>query len=239
MIWLIGLPSGSLDLISIKALTLLKNCKLCICPQSLLNNKLLSYCNNAVSTFESLKWQLEHIMYAILCTNGLVVKLHSGSLFGYSGVNELSFYLKSLGKHFTVLPSIGVLDTVFSYLGCEFDSTWSRTMVITRLTKKGIVNNKLFCSQTLFLLRPLAVVYLSIRLIPFICKVLRSSYGPFCPVVCVYKSTWHTETYLLSNIGSLNRDIKSIALLRMVLLVIGRNLLGRSLTSCKLIGRLT
>ncbi len=112
MLWFVGLPSGSLDLISIKALTLIKNCRFCICPSSLVNNRLLSYCNKTIWLQNNLKCRIENMIYFILCNKGFVVKLHSGGLFGYSGINEIAFYLNILGAPFATLPSVGVLDTV-------------------------------------------------------------------------------------------------------------------------------
>ncbi|MFP3039652.1 MAG: SAM-dependent methyltransferase, partial [Candidatus Hodgkinia cicadicola] len=129
MIWLVGVPSGSLDLISLKSMLLIRSCKFCFYTSSLLSSNILRQCTSAVLVKSVLHDSLESILYMILCAKGTIVKLCSGSLFLYSGVREASFYLKMLSLPFSVVPSVGVLDVAFSYLGYELVSAWNKTIL--------------------------------------------------------------------------------------------------------------
>ncbi|PIM95746.1 Cobalt-precorrin-4 C(11)-methyltransferase [Candidatus Hodgkinia cicadicola] len=234
MLWFIGLPSGGLDLISIRALTLIKNCKLCICSSSLINRKLLSYCDKTIWVQNNLNYQIERMIYFVLCSRGIVVKLHSGSMLGYSGVNELAFYLNILGVQFTILPSVGAMDTAFSYLGWEPDFTINKGIIITKITKKSIVSNKLFCKWTLMELNPIVVIYLASRLIQYVCDALCQTFGKHCLVVCVFKSNWHSEIYLLTNLYHLHGDLKRASILRLTMIIANKSLLTSRYSLCKL-----
>ncbi len=234
MVWFAGIPSGSLDLISVKTLTLIRNCKLCICANSLLNNKMLGYCGKVLLLKNNYKCQIEQIIYLILCCKGLVIKLHSGCVFGYSGFNEIIFYLNILGISFAVIPSIGVIDTVFSYLGWEFDSVINKSIIIVRLTKQTLVDGKLVCGRGLLEIHPILVAYLTTRLVPYVVKLLSQIFGNFCPIICVCKSSWRMETYLLTNISHLINDIKRLSMLRMTLVIVGRSILISRKMKCKL-----
>ncbi len=129
------------------------------------------------------------MIYFILCNKGLVIKLYSGGLFDYSGINEIAFYLNILGVPFATLPSVGILDTAFSYLGLGFDLLVNRNIIITRITKRSLINSKFICEQTLAESQPIIVAYLSIRLVPYLCKILSWTFGKYCPILCVYKSS--------------------------------------------------
>ncbi len=200
VVWVIGVNSGQLDLISLKALTLINSCAFCFYVGSLISSSLLRLCSNAICVRSVLRSSLEDTVYMILCSRGLVIRLHSGSAFVYSGVNETSFYLSLLGLRCAVLPSVGVVDTALAYLGCELTSVWSKSVVVTRLNKRSLVNSKLFSLEHICSSKPLLVLYLSVRLIPFFCELATYAYCSDCPVVCVFKSSWHAEAFLLSNL---------------------------------------
>ncbi|XXM90193.1 SAM-dependent methyltransferase [Candidatus Hodgkinia cicadicola] len=224
-VWLVGVCSGQLDLMSVKALTLINNCRFCFYAGTLISASLIRLCFNAVCVRSILKDSVEDVIYMILCSSGLVVKLYSGSPFVYSGVSETSYYLSVLGVKWAVLPSVGVIDTALSYLGYEFTSVWGKSVVITKLSKKSLVNNKLFSLENICDVKPLLVVYLSVRLVPFFCKLATYCYGRDCPVVCVFKSGWDAEVFLLSSLRWLERDISCSNVVRMVLLIVGKALL--------------
>ncbi len=120
MLWLVGVPSGKLDLLSVKAVSLLASCELCLYSGSLIDERVLRCCRRALVVRSALSDRLEDTLYALLCSNSMTVKLVSGSLFAYSGIRELSFYLKALKLAFSIVPSVGALDVAFAYLGCEF-----------------------------------------------------------------------------------------------------------------------
>ncbi|XXN13676.1 MAG: SAM-dependent methyltransferase [Candidatus Hodgkinia cicadicola] len=226
IVWIIGVNSGQLDLISLKALTLISNCRFCFYVGSLINTSLLKLCSNAVCVRSVLKDSVEEIVYMMLCSEGLTVRLHSGSPFVYSSANETSFYLSLIGLRCVVLPSVSVIDTALAYLGCEFTSVWSKSVVITRLSKRSLVGNKLFSLENVCSFKPLLVLYLSVRLIPFFCKLAAFTYCPNCPVVCVFKSSWHAEAFLLSNLRWFQRDLRRSCAIRMVLIIVGKALLS-------------
>ncbi len=234
MVWFIGLPSGGLDLISIKGLNLIKNCKLCICPRSLINRKLLSCCDKTIWIQNNLKYQTERMIYFMLCSKGITVKFYSGNMFDYSGTSEIAFYLNILGITFTILPSVGVFDTVFSYLGWEPDPLINRGIYITRIIRGSIISNKLLCKRTLIEAGSIVAIYLASRTIHYVCDVLYQAFGRNCPIVCVFKSDWHPEVYLLTNLYQLHNDLKRVSILRMGMIIVGRSLLSSRYSVCKL-----
>ncbi|XXM93390.1 MAG: SAM-dependent methyltransferase [Candidatus Hodgkinia cicadicola] len=223
-----GVNSGQLDLISLKALTLISNCRFCFYAGSIIGTDVLRLCANAVCARCVLKDSIEDVVYMLLCSRGLVVKLYSGSPFVYSGINETSFYLNALGLKCVVLPSVSVIDTALSYFGYEFTSAWNSSVVITKLNKRSLTNNKLFCLESVCGFKPLLILYLSARLIPFLCKLAVYTYGLDCPVVCIFKSSWSAEMFLLSNLRWFQQDIKRACAIRMALVI-----MGKALTSCK------
>lgn len=83
---------------------------------------MLRQCASAVLVKNVLHDSLDNILYMMLCAKGIIVNLCSDSLFLHSGLRETSFYLKMLSLPFSVVPSVGVLDVAFSYLGYEFVS---------------------------------------------------------------------------------------------------------------------
>ncbi|XXN19797.1 MAG: SAM-dependent methyltransferase [Candidatus Hodgkinia cicadicola] len=227
-VWLIGVTSGQLDLLSLKALTIISNCRFCFYASSLISSSLLRLCSNAICVRPTLRDSIEDIIYMILCSKGLVAKLYSGSPFFYSGVNETSFYLNMLNIKYSVLPSVNVIDTALSYLGYEFTSIWNKSVIITRLSKKNVINSKLFSLESICNLKPLLILYLSVRLIPYFAALAAYNYGLDCPVICVFKSSWGSEAFMLSSVRWLQRDISCSRYTRAVLIIV-----GRALMSCK------
>ncbi|ATY93508.1 Cobalt-precorrin-4 C(11)-methyltransferase [Candidatus Hodgkinia cicadicola] len=233
-VWLIGITSGQLDLLSLKALTIISSCKFCFYAGSLININLLRLCSNAICVRSILRDSIEDIIYMFLCSKGLVVKLYSGSPFFYSGINETSFYLNMLNIKYSILPGVSVIDTAFSYLGYEFTSVWSRSVIITKLNKKSVTNSKLFSLESICSFKPIIVLYLSVRLIPYFCKVATYNYSLDCPVVCIFKSSWGSEIFMLSSLRWLQQDIVCSRSVRMILLIVGKALLSCRCFSNKL-----
>ncbi|AHL31074.1 MAG: Cobalt-precorrin-4 C(11)-methyltransferase [Candidatus Hodgkinia cicadicola] len=234
IVWIVGASSGQLDLISLKALTLISNCKFCFYVGSLINASLLKLCSSAVCVRSVLEDSVEEVVYMMLCSEGLTVRLQSGSPFVYSGANEAGFYSSLVGLRCVVLPSVGVIDTALAYFGCEFTSVWNKSVVITRLSKKSLVVSKLLSLENVCSFKPLLVLYLSVRLIPFFCKLAAYAYCVDCPVVCVFKSSWHAEAFLLSNLCWLQQDVKRSRAIRMVLIIVGKALLACAHSASKL-----
>ncbi|MFP3040149.1 MAG: SAM-dependent methyltransferase [Candidatus Hodgkinia cicadicola] len=228
-VWLIGVPSGRLDLLSLKALTLIKNCKHCFYSSSLISEDVLSLCSSAVLVKDVLNDSIEDILYMLLTSvksGGITVKLYSGSLFVYSGMQELTFHLRSIGISFEVVPSVGTLEVAFAHLGCEFFTPWNESVVITKVTKRSMNNRKLTCLESLSNSSPMLVLYLSIRLASYVTSILTAGYGKFCPVLCVYKAAWNEETYLLTKLSTLSADVKALSTTRSVVIAVGRSLLN-------------
>ncbi|MFP3039080.1 MAG: SAM-dependent methyltransferase, partial [Candidatus Hodgkinia cicadicola] len=106
-VWLIGVPSGRLDLLSLRALTLIRNCKSCFYSSSLISEEVLTLCTSAVLVKDVLNDSIEDVSYMMLTsvkTGGITVKLYSGSLFVYSGMQELTFRLNCIGIPFEIVP---------------------------------------------------------------------------------------------------------------------------------------
>ncbi|MGP1918167.1 MAG: SAM-dependent methyltransferase [Candidatus Hodgkinia cicadicola] len=228
-VWFIGVPSGRLDLLSLKALTLIKNCKSCFYSSSLISSDVLSLCASAGLVKDVLNDSIEDVLYMLLTSvesGGITVKLYSGSLFVYSGLQELTFQLNFVGIPFEVVPSVGTLEVAFAQLGCEFFTPWSRTLVVTKVTKRSTDCRKLTCLETLSRAVPMLVLYLSVRLSAYVASVLTGEYGKFCPVLCVYRATWNEETYLLTKLSSLSADVRALSTQRTVVMIIGRSLLN-------------
>ncbi|XXM93690.1 hypothetical protein AAHH87_00300 [Candidatus Hodgkinia cicadicola] len=118
------------------------------------------------------------------------------------------------------------MDTALCYLGFECFSAWNRCVVITRLSKKSITNSKLFGLESLSSFKPLLALYLSVRLVSFFCKLSASAYGLDCPVLCVFKSSWAQEAFLLSSLRWLRSDIRRTLAQRIVLLIVGKALMN-------------
>ncbi|MGP1925307.1 MAG: SAM-dependent methyltransferase, partial [Candidatus Hodgkinia cicadicola] len=228
-VWLIGVPSGRLDLLSLKALTLIRNCKSCFYSSSLISEEVLSLCTSAELVKDVLNDSIEDVLYMLLTSvqsGGITVKLYSGSLFVYSGLQELTFHLNSIGIPFEIVPSVGTLEVAFSQFGCEFFTPWNRSVVVTKVTKRPLDNRKLLCLETLSSVTPVLVLYLSVRLASYVATVLSSEYGKFCPVLCIYRATWNEETYLLTKLSSLSSDVRALSTTRTVVMIIGRSLLN-------------
>ncbi|MGP1922002.1 MAG: SAM-dependent methyltransferase [Candidatus Hodgkinia cicadicola] len=228
-VWLIGVPAGRLDLLSLKALTLIRNCKACFYSSSLITEDILSLCSSAELVKDVLNDSIEDVLYMLLTSvksGGITIKLYSGSLFVYSGLQELTIHLNSIGIPFEVVPSVGALEVAFAQLGCEFFTPWNRSIVVTKVTKRSTDNRKLLCLETLSRAAPALVLYLSIRLATYVATVLASEYGKLCPVVCVYRATWNEETYLLTNLSRLSADVRALSITRTAVVIIGRSLLS-------------
>lgn len=81
---------------------------------------------------------------------------------------------------------------------------------------------------------PMAVVYLSVRLISSISSIFAQTYKMRCPVVCVYRASWYSEVYLLTRLNKLNNDLKQANASQVILLIIGKSLLNTKHIGTKL-----
>ncbi len=124
-------------------------------------------------------------------------------LLDYSGINEIVFYLNILRVPFVTLPSGECIDTVFSYLSLESDLLVNRNNY-----NYQNINSKLIYEWAYYYCISACFIY--------------------CPILCVYKSSWHQETHLLTNVNYITEALKRALVLRTAILVIVTPLIASS-----------
>ncbi len=233
MVWFVGISSGRLDLINVKTLILVKVCDVCLYAGSMLIKFVTKYCNNAKLVKNTIKDKLEDIiLFICLYKSYNVVRVHSGDLGFFSNVDEQIYYCKLLSVELSVVSNVGMISIASSWL--QQECVHVNCMLIAKLNRRSVLKQRLFNMESLCVLKPVIALFLSVRLIGSLCNALICKLGSNCSVICWYKFAWNCEVCFLSDLVSLENDVTTMRISRLLFIVIKRDLFFNRITSVRL-----
>lgn len=217
MIYFIGAGPGDPELVTVKAMNILKIADAVLYTGSLVPKEVLSWCKNDALVVDSQGMKYPEI-FEFLATHKdkIVARVHTGDPSIYSTIAKQIEYLKEQNIQYSVIPGITAAFGAAASLGIEYTIPGvSQTIILTRVEGKTPnpekLENILACKNSSL------AFYLSILLIKKLKKTaLKMGYSADTPCWVVEKATWkeeHIYKGTISNIEDKVSHIKGVALI--------------------------
>jgi len=205
-VYFIGAGPGAVDLLTVRGLSILRKCKICIYAGSLVSTEHLDSLPDGAEIHNSAEMSLEQICTIFIDAkerNLDVARLHTGdpSLFGAIG-EQISF-CDDNNIDCEVVPGVSSFSASVAAVKKELTLPGvSQTVILTRCEGRTPVP-QLENLKRLAESRSSMCIFLSAGLIHSVVKSLISSYPSDTPVTVVSRASWPDEKIISSDLSSI------------------------------------
>jgi precorrin-4/cobalt-precorrin-4 C11-methyltransferase len=201
MIYFVGAGSGAPDLITVRAMHLLKKADVIIYAGSLVNPQLLEYARADCVIHNSARMTLDeviNVMEEAENKNLITIRLHTGEPSIYGAVREQMDILDEKGIAYESCPGVSACFGAAASLNLEYTlPEVSQSLIITRMAgRTGVPERESIESFAAH--HASMAIYLSTGMLDELTqRLIAGGYEPDTPAALVYKATWpEEETYV-------------------------------------------
>ncbi len=223
----IGAGPGDPDLLTIKALKMLKECRICIYAGSLVSPAIISLINRDAEKYDSAKMSLDETTEIIqqAHNNGIdVIRLHTGDPSIYGAISEQMNRLDSLSITYAVVPGVSSFQAASAALNVELTCPEvSQTVILTRTSGRTPMPRHQDI-ETLAQSRSTLCLFLSIHKIGEVARQLDKYYGSDCPVAIVYHASWADQIVINGTIKDIEEKVRESGITKTAMVIVGHAL---------------
>jgi precorrin-4/cobalt-precorrin-4 C11-methyltransferase len=219
----VGAGPGGPDLLTRKAESLLRHCRVCIYAGSLVNPAIVDLLPVEAEKHDSAG--LTHLQVIDLIVDaekrGLdVVRLHSGDPAIYGAIGEQIAELERRGIICDVIPGVSAFQAAAAALRWELTvPEVTQSIVLTRtpgrtpMPEKESLDRFASTGATLCL-------FLSTHAIEFHVRTLSVHYGEDCPAAVVYHASWPDELVIRGTLADIAEKVKAAGVTKTAIFII-------------------
>ncbi len=220
-----GAGPGDPELMTIKAQRALTEADLIIYAGSLVPEAVLIWAKPEAVKMNSASMVLEDIIAEIgkaYYEGKSVVRLHTGEPSLYGAIFEQMAELAKQEIPYTVIPRVTAAFAAAAAMGIEYTLPQvSQTLILTRMAGRTPVPEK----ESLELLashQTTMAIYLSIRLIDEVEKILKNAYGADAPCVVAFRVSQPEEKILWTTISKLSKTVRDNDITHQAVIIVGK-----------------
>ncbi|MGC9516268.1 MAG: precorrin-4 C(11)-methyltransferase [Methanomicrobiales archaeon] len=233
----IGAGPGDPELITLKALNVLKKADIIIYAGSLVNKEILSYNKKDSQIYNSASMDLTEIIEIMeegFNQDKIIARVHTGDPSIYGAIGEQIEILNKKGVDYEIIPGVSSLFAVAAALESELTlPEISQTVIITRPEGRTPKPSK----ESISLLaqhNATMCIFLGIHMIDKVVKDLLKYYPPQTPVAVVKKASWTDELVIKGTLEDIEEKVKSAGIKKTAIIVVGNVLDPGEITPSKL-----
>lgn len=230
MVYFIGAGPGDPELLTLKAVKILKFADIIIYAGSLVNKKALKFAKSGVKIYNSAKLNLGQITKIIkdaYAANKTVARLHTGDPSIYSAIQEQMDFCQKQGINYTVVPGVSSFCAAAASLKQELTlPDISQTVILTRASGRTKVPKKEDLAQ-LAKIRATLVIFLSADKINDVANKLLSGYSKNTPAAIIYRASWPDEKIISGTLSDIAVKVKKSGIKKQALIFVGE-VLGKA-----------
>ncbi|MCW8915171.1 MAG: precorrin-4 C(11)-methyltransferase [Magnetovibrio sp.] len=234
----IGAGPGAADLITVRALNLIKSCPVVLYAGSLVPAEIVAEASDGAHVVDTAPLHLDEIIEEIKSAHEKgqdVARVHSGDPSIYGAIAEQMRRLDELGIDYDVTPGVPAFAAAAALLKRELTlPDISQSIVLTRTSMRSssmpdgeTLENFAKTGATL-------AVHLSVNNIANVVKQLSPHYGEDCPVAVVYRASWPDQAYVMGTLSNIRTKVKEAGFTRTALILVGHVLGTENFTDSKL-----
>ncbi|ADG13832.1 precorrin-4 C11-methyltransferase [Methanocaldococcus infernus ME] len=223
-VYIVGAGPGDKELITLKALKLIKEADIIVYAGSLINKEILNY-NEKAEKYDSSRLNLEEIINVMVDAvkkGKKVVRLHTGDPSIYGAIKEQIDELEKRGIEVEIIPGVSSLFAAAASLKVELTlPDVSQTVIITRPEGRTKVPEREKIKE-LAKHRSTMVIFLGASLIDKVVnELIEGGYPEETPVAIVYKASWPEEKIVRGTLKDIAEKVKKENIERTALIIVG------------------
>ena len=227
----VGAGPGAADLLTVRAVNLLRRAPVCVYAGTYLDADVLSHCPPDAELVDSQHLDLDQITARLVAAhdNGQdVVRLCSGDPSLYSALAEQTRRLDRAGVPWDVTPGVPAYAAAAARLGRELTvPEVAQTVILTRAYAESTAMPATEDLAELARSRATMVLHLAIRQTRRLAAELARSYGADCPVAVVSRATQPDELILRGTLADIADQVESAGLRQAAVILVGESLRAR------------
>jgi precorrin-4/cobalt-precorrin-4 C11-methyltransferase len=237
----IGAGPGAADLLTLRAVRLIKSSPVCVYAGTYIDDQILAHCPPGATLIDSRHLDLDQITAHLVAAHQRgedVARLCSGDPSIYSALAEQTRRLDRAGVTWDVTPGVPAYAAAASIIGRELTvPELSQTVILTRTQAASSVMPETESLGYLASTRATMIIHLAIRRIRQICGDLMPAYGPDCPVAVVANATQPTELVLRGTLATIADQVEDAELLQAAVIMVGEALHAEDFVESHLYGK--
>ncbi|MCD4779705.1 MAG: precorrin-4 C(11)-methyltransferase [Candidatus Omnitrophica bacterium] len=237
-IYFIGAGAGDPDLLTLKAVKIIKKAGVVIYAGSLVNKVIIDkYADKDAKIYNSAKLNLDQVCRVYLKQkkkDGIIARVHTGDTSLYSAIQEQMQWCDTQGIDYEVIPGVSSFCAASAALKQELTLPGlSQTVIITRISGKTKVPAREDLKH-LANIKAVMIIFLSIGHIDRVVKKLMAGYKNKTPVAVVYKASWPDEIIIRGTLATIADKVKEQKIGRQALVIVGEALNKKNFKLSKL-----
>ena len=237
----IGAGPGAADLLTMRAVRLIKSSPVCIYAGSYIDAEILAHCPPDATLIDSQHLDLDQItahMVSVHQRGEDVARLCSGDPSIYSALAEQTRRLDQAGVSWDVTPGVPAYAAAAAIIGRELTvPELAQTVILTRTQAASTAMPQTESLGYLAETRATMIIHLAIRRIRKICAELMPAYGPDCPVVVVGNATQPRELVLRGTLATIADQVEDAGLRQAAVIMVGEALHAGDFVESHLYGK--
>lgn len=224
----IGAGPGAADLLTVRAVELLRSCDVCLFPGTYLDEAVLQHCPEGAELIDTQRLDLDtitsHLVDAARAGRH-VVRLCSGDPSLYSALAEQSRRLDEAQVSWDVTPGVPAYAAAAAALGAELTvPELAQSIILTRAQARSTAMPDTEALENFARTRATLVLHLAITRIDELAASLVGDYGSDCPVAVVYRVSQSRQQVFRGTLATIGAQVAAAGLRQAAVIMVGRAL---------------
>ena len=221
----IGAGPGAPDLITVRALNLIRSAAVVLYAGSLVPEAIVAEAAHGAVVKDTAPMHLDEIVSEMETAHAAgrdVARVHSGDPSIYGAVAEQMRRLDDLGIPYDVTPGVSAYAAAAAALGRELTlPDVSQTVILTRTAVRSSSMPQGEDLASLGKTGATLAIHLSVNNLAKVVRDLTPHYGEDCPVVVAYRVSWPDELFIQGSLADIREKVKKSGITRTALIMVG------------------
>ena len=236
----IGAGPGAADLLTLRAVELIKVAPVCVYAGTYIGPEVLAQCPPGATLIDSQHLDLDRIVDHLVTAHRAgqdVARLCSGDPSIYSALAEQARRLDRAGVPWDVTPGVPAYAAAAAVVGRELTvPEVTQTVILTRTQADSTAMPETESLARLAESRATLVLHLAIRHVRRLAAQLTPAYGPDCPVVVVSRASQPDELVLRGRLADIADQVEAAGLRQTAVILVGAALAAEGFVESHLYG---
>ncbi|MCM6775107.1 precorrin-4 C(11)-methyltransferase [Nocardia sp. CDC159] len=224
----IGAGPGAADLLTVRAVHLLRTSPVCLYAGTYLDPEVLAHCAPGAELIDTQHLDLDRIIEHCRTAHAAaqdVARLCSGDPSIYSALTEQTRRLDALGVPWDVTPGVPAYAAAAALLGTELTvPELVQSVVLTRTQARSTAMPRSEALGGFARTGATLVLHLAITRIRALADELCGDYGTDCPVAVVYRASQPDQLVLRGTLATIADQVEAAELRQAAVILVGRAL---------------
>ncbi|MEU7631589.1 precorrin-4 C(11)-methyltransferase [Nocardia sp. NPDC049220] len=224
----IGAGPGAADLLTVRAVELLRTAPVCLFAGTYLDPDVLAYCAPEAELIDTQHLDLDQITDHLVRADTAgddVARLCSGDPSLYSALAEQTRRLDAYGISWDVTPGVPAYAAAAALLGAELTvPELVQSVVLTRTQARSTAMPEREALSNFATTGATLVLHLAVTRVRALAAELTADYGPDCPVAVVYRASQPGQLVLRGTLTDIADQVEDVGVRQAAVILVGRAL---------------